>query len=230
MVAAMSPAGDQVRRRRRPGAPRRRGARRGGRAQRAVGAGRETDAQASDHRREGGASDESSKGTSEVLRGKTAGGAFTALGEAPRRRQFPAGLVRLPAWDIGEPYLARFSAVSGTGPLLSVSWSRAPVGRVVLVVDAGGRGHGALAGGRPGAHWRRWRSAGAAVAPEAAWASAAPASDASARRAGGGKGKTVHERGSSEAVSPMGGDDGQHYASPPRSCLRSRVRDHGAQL
>lgn len=38
------------------------------------------------------------------------------------RNQFPAGLVCFPAWDIGAPYFARFSGVSGTGPLVTVVW------------------------------------------------------------------------------------------------------------
>jgi len=32
----------------------------------------------------------------------------------------PRGAVCLPAWDIGPPYLRRFSGVSGTGPLVVV--------------------------------------------------------------------------------------------------------------
>jgi hypothetical protein len=44
--------------------------------------------------------------------------------------------VRLPAWDIGPPYLARFSAVSGTGPLVSVvTVALAPVAVSLVVTE-----------------------------------------------------------------------------------------------
>jgi hypothetical protein len=48
----------------------------------------------------------------------------------------PRAAVRLPARDIGWPYLARFSAVSGTGPLVTIEVvTLAPVAVSVVVAE-----------------------------------------------------------------------------------------------
>ena len=50
--------------------------------------------------------------------------------------QLPLAGVRLPAWDIGPPYFLRFSAVSGTGPLVVVVVvTLAPVDESLVVTD-----------------------------------------------------------------------------------------------
>ena len=49
----------------------------------------------------------------------------------------PLGAVRLPAWDMGWPYLARFSAVSGTGPLVTVVLVKVVETSAPAVVAAG---------------------------------------------------------------------------------------------
>jgi hypothetical protein len=71
-------------------------------------------------------------------------------------RQLPFAAERLPAWDIGPPYLARFSAVSGIGPLVVVvTVAAAPVEGSLVVTDvevaapvaaAGSAGAGAVDG------------------------------------------------------------------------------------
>src|SRR4051812_34578712 len=58
------------------------------------------------------------------LNGSGSGGPPTFASTRPqerifRRNQLPLAAVRLPAFESGWPYLARFSAVSGTGPLVT---------------------------------------------------------------------------------------------------------------